>query len=473
MRMELAFMLRRSLLALALGSALPLAAASHTWSGATNGNWSVAGNWSAGGAPAAAEANVVLIFPAGAMNKTMNNDVNVLNINSIEFQEHGYVLNGNTLPMSGSISMTGGSLFIPTTVNAPITLQSTLLTPINSGLYLELNGAIGGGFGITTSSVGGNSGELFLGGTNTYTGITTLSSGYMQVSNASGLGAGDGTPATGTVVNPNCSMNVGNVTIANEHLTIGGGGASGNSAFQSGGANTIWSGPVVLTSDTIFAAISGANGRFNGAISGAFALTVRTDGATALTFAGTNTYSGATTLEYGNVNILGSTALSLFQGPGFSSNPIRVRVAPGSSILGFQVGAAPVTQELGVAGATAGTGSLTNGLLLNSVNGKLSIRVQSAVLADQISVAGSVNVTGATLAVDSSAFDPAAGTSYVILANDAADAIVGTFAGLPEGTIFTANARNYRISYVGGTGNDITLTRVVGTPVDLQTFSVE
>lgn len=51
MKTEIAFMLRRSLLVLALGTAFPLAAASHTWSGATNGNWSVAGNWSVGGAP--------------------------------------------------------------------------------------------------------------------------------------------------------------------------------------------------------------------------------------------------------------------------------------------------------------------------------------------------------------------------------------------------------------------------------------
>jgi autotransporter-associated beta strand protein len=346
--------------------------------------------------------------------------------------------------MSGTISMTGGALSL--TVNA-ITLQSTLLTPINSGRYLTLNGAIGGGFGITTSSVGGNSGELFLGGTNTYTGITTISSGYLQVSNASGLGAGDGTPATGTVVNLNCSLNVTNVTIANEHLTIGGGGASGNAAFQSNGVNTVWNGPVVLTADTTMSAITGANGRFNGAISGAFGLYARTATNTAITLAGTNTYSGDTTLEYGNVTILGTAASSAFKGPAGSSDPIRVLVAPGSSIFGFQVGAAPVTQELGVAGATAGLATLLNGLLLNSANGRLSVRVQTAVLADQLAVTGSVNVTGATLAVDSSAFDPAAGTSYAILNNDGGDAIVGTFAGLPEGTIFTANARNYRISF--------------------------
>ena len=113
----------------------------------------------------------------------------------------------------------------------------------------------------------------------------------------------------------------------------------------------------------------------------------------------------------------------------------------------------PGTGELGGAGAVAGSAAITNGLLLNTATGKLSICVQSAVLADQFAVGGTFDVSGATLAVDSSAFDPAAGTSYVIVANDGVDAILGTFAGLPEGWIFTANARNYRISYVGGDVN--------------------
>ncbi len=466
-------MLRRSLLALAFGSALPLTAASHTWSGATNGNWSVASNWSAGGAVNAAEENVILIFPAGAMNKTMNVDVNVININSIEFQDSGYVLNGNALPMSGSITTNGGTDYIGSTINCAIPLGSNLALSTTNNKALYLAGMISGAFGISSASVGGSGGLVYISGPNTYTGITTVSSGYLTVQNALGLGAGDGTPATGTVVATNSTIVMSNITIANEHLTIGGGGAFGNSALQFAGTNAIWGGPVVLTADTTLSSIDTYNGRFNGAISGAFGLNVRTNSATAITLAGPNTYSGDTTLEYGNVSILGTAAFSAFKGPGSSSNPIRVLVAPGSSIHSFRVGAATVTQELGVAGATAGTGSLANGLLLNSANGRLSIRVQSAVLADQISVAGTVNVTGATLAVDSSAFDPAAGTSYVILANDLADAITGTFVGLPEGTIFTANARNYRISYIGGSGNDITLTRVVGTPVDLQKFSAE
>ena len=32
------------------------------------------------------------------------------------------------------------------------------------------------------------------------------------------------------------------------------------------------------------------------------------------------------------------------------------------------------------------------------------------------------------------------------------------FAGLPEGALITSGATSYRISYVGGTGNDVTLT---------------
>jgi hypothetical protein len=52
------------------------------------------------------------------------------------------------------------------------------------------------------------------------------------------------------------------------------------------------------------------------------------------------------------------------------------------------------------------------------------------------------------------------GTIYTLIANDGTDAVVGTFAGLPEGKIFTANGQLWQISYVGGDGNDVTLQAV-------------
>jgi hypothetical protein len=45
-----------------------------------------------------------------------------------------------------------------------------------------------------------------------------------------------------------------------------------------------------------------------------------------------------------------------------------------------------------------------------------------------------------------------------LIDNDGGDAVSGTFTGLAEGTIFQANSRNFRISYVGGSGNDVTIT---------------
>ncbi len=44
-------------------------------------------------------------------------------------------------------------------------------------------------------------------------------------------------------------------------------------------------------------------------------------------------------------------------------------------------------------------------------------------------------------------------------------AVNGTFNGLPEAALITANKQTYQISYVGGTGNDVTLT-VVPTITD-------
>ncbi len=50
---------------------------------------------------------------------------------------------------------------------------------------------------------------------------------------------------------------------------------------------------------------------------------------------------------------------------------------------------------------------------------------------------------------------------FLILDNQSATAIQGTFNGLAEGATFTgSNGQTYKISYVGGTGNDVVLTQL-------------
>ena len=87
---------------------------------------------------------------------------------------------------------------------------------------------------------------------------------------------------------------------------------------------------------------------------------------------------------------------------------------------------------------------------------------------DQVNVTGGVTLGNATLNVVLG-FTPSAGQTFTIIANDLADAVVGTFSGLPEGSIFTAGAGRFRISYVGGTGNDVTLT-AIGPPTIAKAF---
>src|SRR4029077_4912461 len=48
--------------------------------------------------------------------------------------------------------------------------------------------------------------------------------------------------------------------------------------------------------------------------------------------------------------------------------------------------------------------------------------------------------------------------TFMIIANDGVDPVVGAFAGLPEGATVTASGKPFRISYAGGTGNDVVLT---------------
>jgi hypothetical protein len=79
---------------------------------------------------------------------------------------------------------------------------------------------------------------------------------------------------------------------------------------------------------------------------------------------------------------------------------------------------------------------------------------------DQLQVNGGINLTGATLnLVPGYAATP--GTSYLILVNDGTDPIKGTFAALPEGTVFAAGGHFFSISYKAGSGgNDIVVTAV-------------
>src|SRR5204863_6874426 len=73
-----------------------------------------------------------------------------------------------------------------------------------------------------------------------------------------------------------------------------------------------------------------------------------------------------------------------------------------------------------------------------------------------------------------SAFNPATGNTFTIIDNDLADAVGGTFSGLAGGATFTATTggtSSYKITYVGGDGNDVVLTAINDAPTLTETGS--
>ncbi|MEA2345356.1 MAG: hypothetical protein QOF63_3525, partial [Thermoanaerobaculia bacterium] len=82
---------------------LPGFAVMRSWNGSASGNWSNPSNWSPAGTPAASEP---LVFPAGAANTTMTNDLTGLNVGTMTFST-SYTINGNELTLMGDVVMTG------------------------------------------------------------------------------------------------------------------------------------------------------------------------------------------------------------------------------------------------------------------------------------------------------------------------------------------------------------------------------
>jgi autotransporter-associated beta strand protein len=170
---------------------------------------------------------------------------------------------------------------------------------------------------------------------------------------------------------------------------------------------------------------------------------------------GSGSYTGATTLAAGTLIVLGQ-------------RPDSAVTVNGGRLLGTgQIGA--LTATSGVIAPGESPGSLGTGNLTLGAGSTYEVEIAGSSsgsgsdVYDRLAVTGTVNVTGATLAVASTTLLPPDHV-FQIVSNDGSDPVQGTFAGLPEGaTITTASGARFVISYHGLDGNDIVLTNI--TPV--------
>ena len=156
----------------------------------------------------------------------------------------------------------------------------------------------------------------------------------------------------------------------------------------------------------------------------------------------------------------------LVNSPGSIASPVTVN--SGGTLGGTgTVGNTVTVNSGGTIAPGTSPGILNTGTLTLTAGSTLTVEINGTTVGtqyDQVNVTGGVTLGNATLNVVLG-FTPSAGQTFTIIANDLADAVVGTFSGLPEGSIFTAGAGRFSISYVGGSGNDVVLT-ALNVPAD-------
>lgn len=125
----------------------PLVHADITWDGSTSGNWNTSANWGLVRIPSTTER---VVFPSGAANLTMNNNLPVdagggdettnRDVNRLSFTGAGYTVNGAGIDLVGSSSLIDATHASGvTTFNVPIQVPDTATLRAEAGATLRLN----------------------------------------------------------------------------------------------------------------------------------------------------------------------------------------------------------------------------------------------------------------------------------------------------------------------------------------------
>ncbi len=490
-----------------------------TWTGTVNDNFSNAANWSCatdGAAVPGSGDSLIFDNTALSADKVLNKDISGISFNAITFQgssQRSFTITGSALAVTGSVTNNSSATqYIDTNVNLegnvtfstqnfPIVIGTLAnggvldlgaYTATFDGIQTQIHQSIQGSGNIVKNGTG----TLYLdngpGGTNTFTGTVSINQGTIYASNVAALGtaAGGTTIADGANLHIALSgLNPPQATLS-EPFTIAGDGqgvgftnsALSVSSCQSMGctdaSDLTLSGSITLTADTVLSAVQNGKITITGALSGAFKLSMAggalgkiilnaspnnslTPNGILTAQAETNTYSDS---QPGVPITVGYNQTAIVTGTRGDISVEDGGVLKGSGTVGAVQISSGGTLAPGLSPGCLNTGNVT------FLNGSTyEFEVGGAVECteyDQTKVTGTVDLGSSTLGILLfNGFKPAQNQSYKIIDNDGNDAVTGTFTGLAEGATLTVDGNVFRVSYVGGDGNDVVLTVVsIGTP---------
>lgn len=397
------------------------AATTRTWTGnGATSNWTDAGNWSPG-LPVAGDD---LVFPAVANRKSNNNNFAANTaFASITLDGSGYNLHGNAINLTNDLLNQSSG---------------------DNEVVLQINGPGG---------ISQQTGRLILSGPNAFDGGVQVVAGALRVEDDSALGSTLGQ----TVVNDPGTLEIaGGVDLGDEIVTAGGFGYDEKGAVQSlTGTNVI--GRLKLVENTrvgVFSSTLIVN-ELSQTLSGGLELVGGGKLQVEFSF-----FAGALDVTAGNLtwNATSQAFVSVashgtLRGTEMVSqvDVFGGRVWPGS-------------------GNAPGTLSVFNSTVFNAGSFRVDIEGPGPAEYGQLVTNGlSLNPAATVLELDISV-DPSTGDVYRIIDNTSVAPVSGTFLDLPEGATFVDGGYVWKISYKGGTGNDVTLTvlRVASADLNLQ-----
>src|SRR2546423_8242764 len=210
--------------------------------------------------------------------------------------------------------------------------------------------------------------------------------------------------------------------------------------------------------DTTFAGVIQEDG---GTVNGSNGSLTKT-GTGSLTLSGASTYEGGTTVTQGAVwvtNTMGSAT-------GTGLVEVNAGILGGKGIIAGAVtvgtGSGPGAFLAPGAGAQKTNTLTVQGALTIKADGTYSYRVKTKrAEADEVIANGVTIESGAQFSFKQLGNKQlTAGTVLTAIDNTSADPIAGTFANLPDDSIFTIGNNTYQADYQGGDGNDLTLSVV-------------
>ena len=404
---------------------------------------------------------------------------------------------GSTVTTSGDVTLANpdGNLTLAGTGNNTVTgLGGTsTLTTTGSGpttVTAPATGATVANNGTGTTTVNGATGTLNTAGTGTTdingpadgTVITDTGSGPLSVTNPVGnltvSNGGGGTASINGAADGSTITTHGPITLANPDgdLTLAGDGTNTVTGLD-GALTTSGTGPTTVTAPLSGAAVSNT-GSGNVSIVDPANLTIDNHGSTPISVS-----SAADDAVLSLVG-MGPTTISAPDGDLTVANTgtgvANVSgLADGSTLSLSGTGPVAVATNL-PAGESITLDTSANGNVTLSNTGAGEIHVLGNLALDAadpmsivlqgdhttaITLAGAVALDNTPLNLSLAAgYNPALSDSITLIDNDGTDPVVGTFAGLAEGATTLVGGETFRITYRGGDGNNVMLTRVNANP---------